>query len=69
MWHIFCIASAEDSNVLKFFMYGKHINEQYICLQVEMDKGLKKFTLGTKANSHALLEASAKYIVEFLALN
>ena len=50
-------------------MYGKHINNQYVCLEVQMDKGNRVLTLGAKANHAMLVEATGKYILEFLALN
>ena len=63
MWHLHCIASAEDEDILKFYMYGKHNNDQYVCLEVQMDKANKILTMGTKANHSVLVEATARYIL------
>jgi hypothetical protein len=53
MWHLYCIAaSADDEDLLKFFIYGKHIKDIVFCLELHVDKVQKKISITTKAPTH-----------------
>ena len=51
MWLLYTMASAseDDDNLLKFFIYGKHISGRYLCLELNIDKTSRKITMITKA--------------------
>lgn len=51
MWSIFTIASAaeDDGAVLKFYLYSKHTNGSFICIELQINKSERKIILTTKA--------------------
>lgn len=53
MWHLYSMASAseDDDQLLKFFIYAKHIQGILFCLEFNVNKSDKKITIITKANT------------------
>ena len=69
MWHLYCMASATEDEMLKFFIYGRHRGGQLMCLELNVDKGARKIGLLTKAPSEAAAHCLNLYISEFLRVN
>lgn len=45
-------ASEDDDQLLKFFIYGKHVQGVLFCLELNIDKNNKKVSFITKAPSN-----------------
>jgi hypothetical protein len=70
MWNLFCIAtSSQDDELLKFFIYGKHVQGVVFCLELHINKIEKKIKINTKAPYQEAAHLLNQYVGEFLRIN
>lgn len=62
-------ASEDDDNLLKFFIYGRHVKGVLFCLELNVDKVNKKVSFITKAPTTEFAKMVNVYIGDFLRVN
>lgn len=71
MWHLYSMASAseDDEQLLKFFIYGRHVKGTLFCLELNIDKNRKKVGFITKAPAEGFARMVNAYISDFMRVN
>lgn len=62
-------ASEGNDELLKFFLYAKHVQGGLFCLELNANKKEKKITIFTKSFSEDIANLCNQYIGEFLRIN
>ena len=62
MWKIYNMASSEEDNTLKFYLYSKHRKGGIVCFELSIDKGAHSLTLNTKCADEHLGARYSNYI-------
>ena len=69
MWRIYNMASAEEDNVLKLYLYSKHKNGVVACFELTIERGRRSLVLTVKCPRQQLGSLYSSYIEEFLRIN
>jgi len=62
-------AAEDDEQLLKFFIYCRHVKGALFCLELNIEKRNKKIGIITKAVSSELAHLLNEYIADFLRVN